>query len=291
MESYIYERHSQIHILDLRETIRGVIRASHFLTRLTEAGHDVVFVGTKSQAREIVRDQATRCGMHWVTNRWLGGTLTNFHTIRSRLRRLEELEALEADGSINLRSKKEISSLRRERRKIHRNLEGIRRMGRLPGAMIVVDIRRDDIAVAEARLLGIPVVAIVDSDCDPDQVDIAIPGNDDAYRSIEIVLQALADAIIAGRDKLITRQEAEERKRLEEEAEQRRRAESRSAASPAAPKGDAPPGTDGAPAPSSGSSGRPPGSPPPSAPSSPSGAPTMVKAEGPPRPGPVSPGV
>ena len=230
MEPYIYGKHNQIHIVDLRETLKGIIQASHFLQRQTEAGHEVIFVGTKLQARETARQQAERCGMHFVTHRWLGGTLTNFATIRSRLARLEELEKMESDGSINLRSKKEISMLRRERRKIHRNLEGIRRMTKLPGAMVVVDIRRDFIAVREAQLCGIPVISIVDTDCDPEQVDIVIPGNDDAYRSIEVILSALADAALAGSDKLVARQEAEEKKRLEDQEEERRRAAERTTA-------------------------------------------------------------
>ena len=226
MEPYIHGKHNQIHIIDLRETIRGVIRGAHFLGRLAEAGHEIVFVGTKQQAKELIRENAERCGMHFVSNRWLGGTLTNFHTVRSRLKRLEQLEAWEADGSMTLRKKKEISTLRRERRKIHRNLEGIRRMSRLPGAMVIVDIRRDHIALAEARLMGIPVVAVVDTDCNPRDVDVVIPANDDAYRSIEIILRELSDSIIAGRDKLAARQEAEEKKRLEDQkaSEQKARA-------------------------------------------------------------------
>ncbi len=229
MEPYIYGKHNQIHIVDLRETMKGVIRGCHFLAALTEAGHEVVFVGTKLQAREVVRAQAERCGMHFVTTRWLGGTLTNFATIRSRLRRLETLEQIESGESIGLRTKKEVATIRRERRKIHRNLEGIRRMSKLPGAVVVVDIRRDYIAVREAHLCGIPVVAIVDTDCDPSDVDIAIPGNDDAYRAIEVILQSLADAVVGGRDKLVARQEAEEKKRLEDEEDERRRAAQRSA--------------------------------------------------------------
>lgn len=230
MSPYIYAKHNQIHIIDLRETMKGIIRAAHFLSKVTEAGHEIVFVGTKPQAKDVVREQATRCNMHFVTNRWLGGTLTNFSTIRSRLRRLEELEALESDGSINLRKKKEISALRRERRKIHRNLEGIRRMGRLPGAVVVVDIRRDHSAVKEAKVLGIPVVAIVDTDCNPREVDLTIPGNDDAYRSIDAILRSISDAVIAGRNKLVERQAAEEKQRLEEQEAERRRAESRAKA-------------------------------------------------------------
>ncbi|MGE3165277.1 MAG: 30S ribosomal protein S2 [Planctomycetota bacterium] len=224
MAKYIYAKHNQIHIIDLRETLKGIIRGNHFLQRLVEAGHEVVFVGTKPQARDVVKEQAQRCGMHFVTTRWLGGTLTNFQTIRSRLRRLEELEAVESDGSVEVRKKKEIAALRRERRKINRNLEGIRRMNRLPGAVVVVDIRRDQSAVREARLLGIPVVGVVDTDCDPRTVDVVIPANDDAYRSIESILRCLADSVITGRDKLHARQEAEEKKRLEDQAEERKRA-------------------------------------------------------------------
>ncbi len=230
MEDYIHQKHNRIHIVDLRETLKGLLRASHFLTKVVEAGHDVIFVGTKAQAKEIVQEQAQRCGMHWVTHRWLGGTLTNFHTIRSRLRRMEELERLEADGSVVGRSKKEISSIRRERRKIQRNLEGVRKMNRLPGAVVVADIRRDEIAVNEARSLGVPVVAIVDTDCDPRIVDVVIPGNDDAFRSIEILLSQLADAVLAGKDLLVARQAEEEKKRQEEEAEARRKAQERAAA-------------------------------------------------------------
>ncbi len=229
MEPYIHQKHNRIHIVDLRETVKGLLRAQHFLTHLVEAGHECIFVGTKAQAKEIVEAQAQRCGMHWVTHRWLGGTLTNFHTIRSRLRRLEELERVEADGSSAMRSKKEISSIRRERRKIQRNLEGVRKMNRLPGAIILADVRRDEIAVNEARSLGIPVVAIVDTDCDPRTADLVVPGNDDAFRSIEILLQHFADAVIAGRDKLVIRQAEEEKKRQEEEAEARRKAAERAA--------------------------------------------------------------
>lgn len=236
MQPFIHGKHNQIHIIDVRQTMRGIIQASHFLNKLTEAGHESVFVGTKPQAKELVREHAERSGMHFVANRWLGGTLTNFHTVRSRLRRLEELEKMEEDGSINLRSKKEISSLRRERRKIHRNLEGIRRMARLPGAVIVVDIRRDHIAVSEAKLMGIPVVAIVDTDCNPLDVDLVIAGNDDAYRSIEIILKSLSDSIVAGRDKLVARQEAEEKKRLEEERSKEEQARKRAATPPASKK-------------------------------------------------------
>ncbi|MFN0057416.1 MAG: 30S ribosomal protein S2 [Planctomycetota bacterium] len=230
MQPYIFGKHNQIHIVDLRETMRGMIKGGHFLAKLTEAGHEVIFVGTKPQARDVVRETAVRCGMHFVVNRWLGGTLTNFNTIRSRLRRLEELEALETTGGMSLRRKKEVSRLRREHRKIFRNLEGVRKLGKQPGAIVVVDVRRDHIAVAEARMLNIPVVAICDTDVDPSEVDIPIPGNDDAYRSIEVILRCLGDSVTSGRDKLMQRQAAEEKKRLEDEAA--RKAEARAKAAP-----------------------------------------------------------
>lgn len=259
MAPFIHQKHNSIHIIDLRETMRGLVRACHFVTRIVEAGHDVIFVGTKAQAREIISDQATRCGMHWVTHRWLGGTLTNFKTIRSRLRRLEELEALEKDGGMEGRSKKEISMLRRERRKINRNLEGIRKMNRLPGAVVISDIRRDDIAVREAHMIGVPVIAIVDTDCDPNIVDVPIPGNDDAFRSIEVIMQKIADSVLVGRDKLIVRQAEEEKKRREEEEEAKKKAKERSsakeaekAAAAAAPKAAPPAAAKTAPAPGQG---------------------------------------
>lgn len=247
MAPYIFGKRNLIHIIDVRHTIRGLVRAANFLTQLSAAGKDVIFVGTKRQAKSLIAEEAQRCGMHWVSERWLGGMLTNFHTIRQRLRRLEELEALEADGTIEQYSKKRISALRRERRKILRNLDGIRRMRQMPGALVVIDIRREHNAVLEARKVGIPVVALVDTDCDPRLVDIPIPGNDDAYRSIQMILHSLADAIIVGKKKYETAQaearRAEEEQRAREEAEsaaRKREAEARraeaaaQAASPAA---------------------------------------------------------
>lgn len=216
MAPYIHQKHNKNHVIDLRQTVRGIVRAKHFLEHIVEAGHEVVFVGTKSQAREVVREQSGRCGMHFCVHRWLGGTLTNYQTIRSRLRRLEELEKDLADESV-VRTKKELSKMERERRKIFRNLEGVRNMNRLPGALIAVDIRRDEIAVKEARGLNIPIISIVDTDCDPNLVDLPIPGNDDAYRSIEVILSQLADSIIAGKDKLQARQQEEAAKKASDE--------------------------------------------------------------------------
>jgi len=217
MAPYIHQKHNKIHVIDLRQTVRGIVRAQHFLESICAAGHEIVFVGTKSQAREVVREQSGRCGMHFCVHRWLGGTLTNFQTIRSRLRRLEELERMLADATDGSRGKKELATMERERRKIFRNLEGIRNMNRLPGAMITVDVRRDEIAVREARSKGIPVISIVDTDCDPSLVDIPIPGNDDAFRSIEVILSRLADAIISGKDKLVAQQQEEAARKSSEE--------------------------------------------------------------------------
>ena len=218
MKPYIYGVKNMIHIIDLRHTVRGLVRATAFLTRMVAAGKEVVFVSTKRQAKAIIRREAERCGMHWVTERWLGGTLTNHATIRQRLERLEYLERLEATGEINTFSKKMISSLRRERQKILRNLEGIRNMVRIPGALIVVDVKREAIAVREANKLGVVVIGLVDTDSDPDGVDIVIPGNDDAFRAIEAILRPLADAVIAGKDKRIEQQRLAARSREEAEA-------------------------------------------------------------------------
>jgi len=199
MRPYIYARRNQIHIIDLKETLRGLIRAKRYLSRVASMSSLVLFVGTKRQAAEPIEAAARRCGMPYVKEGWLGGTLTNFRTIRSRLRRLEELEALEASGELATYSKKRQSILLRERRKIHTNLSGIREMNRLPEALVVIDPRREAIAVKEARLLGVKVVALIDTDSDPDLVDLPIPGNDDSIRSINLILQHLADAVLEGK--------------------------------------------------------------------------------------------
>lgn len=215
MEPFIFGKRNQIHIIDLRETVRGILRASNFLSRLAGTGRQIVFVGTKRQAKSLVQAEAQRCSMHWVSERWLGGTLTNFHTIRERLKRLEELEALETSGEIEQYSKKRISAFRRERRKITRNLEGIRKLKSVPGAVVVVDIRKEYIAVLEAKKLGIPVIGLVDTDCDPSTVDLCIPCNDDAYRAIQAILRQLTDAVIAGRDKMVTEKQMEDKANIE----------------------------------------------------------------------------
>ena len=191
MKPYIFGKRNLIHIIDIRQTLRGILLARKFVQQVVSEGKDLLFIGTKRQARKAIEEGAASIDMHWVTERWLGGTLTNFHEIRKRVSRLEELEQLEADNLLDTYSKKQGASLRRELRKIHRNLSGIRRMTRLPGALIVVDQRREIIAVREARKLGIPVICLLDTDCDPDLVDIPIPGNDDAMRAIELIVGTL----------------------------------------------------------------------------------------------------
>jgi small subunit ribosomal protein S2 len=202
MRPYIYARRNQIHIIDLKETLRGLIRAKKYLSKVVAQGSLVLFVGTKRQAADPVQAAATKCGMPYVNERWLGGTLTNFRTIRSRLKRLEELEALEASGELATYSKKRQSTLLRERKKIFTNLSGIREMNRLPEALVIIDPRRETISVKEARLLGIKVVALIDTDSDPDVVDLAIPGNDDSIRSIDLMLMHLSDAVLEGKSTL-----------------------------------------------------------------------------------------
>ncbi|HVX14516.1 MAG TPA: 30S ribosomal protein S2 [Pirellulales bacterium] len=199
MRPYIYGRRNLIHIIDVRETVRGLIRARKYLTQVAAGGSLVLFVGTKRQAAETVERESTRCGMPFVSDRWLGGTLTNFRTIRSRLTRLEELERLRSGEELQTYSKKMQSALNREYRKMFRNLNGMRTMNRLPECMVVIDPRKEHNAIDEARKLGITTVALIDTDCDPDLVDLPIPGNDDSIRSIEIVLQQLANAVLEGK--------------------------------------------------------------------------------------------
>ncbi len=199
MKPYIYGKRNMIHIIDLKETVRGLLRASKYFNKVASENGLILFVGTKRQASETIVEECTRAGMPYVTERWLGGTLTNFRTIRSRLERLEELETI-LDGEQALSyGKKMISTLSRERKKIERNLSGIRAMTRLPEALLIVDPHREHIAVKEARKLGIKVVALLDTDCDPDTIDLPIPGNDDSMRSIELVVKRLIDSIIEGK--------------------------------------------------------------------------------------------
>jgi small subunit ribosomal protein S2 len=240
MRPYIYGKRNLIHIIDLRETVRGLLRSYRYLSQLASKGNLVLFVGTKRQAKEAVEREARRSGMPYVNERWLGGTLTNYRTIRDRLRRLQELESLwlpageapakmdvvaymrsmlNESGKLELTkapetaeirrySKKMVATLNRELTKIRRNLDGIREMNRMPDALVVIDPKREYIAVKEAQRVGIATVALIDTDSDPDSVDLPIPGNDDSIRSIELVLAKVADAILEGRASLPPDQQA-----------------------------------------------------------------------------------
>ena len=199
MKPFIHAKKSLIHIIDVRETIKGLVRAWHFLQKLASRGDLILFVGTKRQAGAVVREQAARVGMPCVAERWLGGTLTNYETIRTRLNRLKEIEQWEQDGTINRYAKKEQSSIRREKRKLLRNLDGLRAMDRLPAALVIIDPVMEKIAVAEARKIGAATVALIDSDGDPDAIDLAIPGNDDSIKVVNIIVTKLADAVAEGK--------------------------------------------------------------------------------------------
>ncbi|MDR1535742.1 MAG: 30S ribosomal protein S2 [Planctomycetota bacterium] len=199
MKPFIFSKQNKIHIIDLRETLKGLIRAWHFLAQTAGNGKQALFVGTKRQAADIIRQEARRCEAFFVSNRWLGGTLTNMNTMRRRITRLQELEELENSGRLQEFSKKMIASLTREKKKIFRNFEGIRDMKELPGALVIVDPASEHIAVAEGMKLGIPLVGLIDTDDDPTNLDFAIPGNDDAFCSIQYVVSRLANAVIEGR--------------------------------------------------------------------------------------------
>jgi len=199
MEPYIFGKRGMIHIINVKETLKGLLIAKKLLATVVSSGKDVVFVGTKRQAQKAVRQAAEKCGMHYVSERWLGGTLTNFRTIRTRLARLEELEEMERSGHLETESKKQGARLKRELNKIRTNLDGIRRMNRLPGVVVVVDAKKEYIALREARKLGVATVAIIDTDSDPDTVDVAVPANDDSIKAIEILLDELATSAAEGK--------------------------------------------------------------------------------------------
>jgi len=200
MKEYIFGERNGIYIIDLGKTVKLFGDAETFISNLAAEGRTILFVGTKRQAQDVIAEEAQRCGMYFVNERWLGGLLTNFATIQRSLGRLRDLETMATDGRYDTLSKKEIARNEKERRKLQKNLEGIRGMSRLPDAVFVVDTKKEKIAVDEARKLKIPVLGIVDTNCDPDEVDFVIPGNDDALRSIRLFASRIADAVIAGRD-------------------------------------------------------------------------------------------
>lgn len=199
MAPYIFTERNGIYIIDLQKTVKKVDEAYDFLRSVAEEGKSILFVGTKKQAQEAVKEEALKSGMFYVNERWLGGMMTNFATIRKSINRLKELEAMEEDGTFEVLSKKEVLALKREQEKLEKSLGGIKDMEELPGALFIVDPRKERIAVAEAKKLNIPIVAIVDTNCDPDEIDYVIPGNDDAIRAVKLLTSRMADAVIEGR--------------------------------------------------------------------------------------------
>jgi len=200
MAEYIFTERNGIYIIDLQKTLRKIEEAYNFIRDVVADGKSVLFVGTKKQAQETIKEEAERCGMFYVNQRWLGGMLTNFKTINTRIKRLQELEKMQQDGYFEVLPKKEVMQLEKELAKLNRFLGGIREMKRLPGAIFIVDPRKERIAVAEARKLGIPIVAIVDTNCDPDEADYVIPGNDDAIRAVKLLTATIANAVIEAKE-------------------------------------------------------------------------------------------
>ncbi|WP_315114887.1 30S ribosomal protein S2 [uncultured Clostridium sp.] len=200
MAPYIFTERNGIYIIDLQKTVKKVEEAYNFIKEVSAEGKDVLFVGTKKQAQEAIKEEAIRSNMHFVNNRWLGGMLTNFSTIKGRIKTLEELEEMEQDGTFDVLPKKEVTKLKLEEEKLEKNLGGIKSMdSKNVGALFVVDPRKEKNAISEAKILGIPVVAIVDTNCDPDEVDYVIPGNDDAIRAVKLITAKMADAVLEGR--------------------------------------------------------------------------------------------
>lgn len=210
MARYIFTERNGIYIIDLQKTVKKVDEAYNFVRNLAAEGGSMLFVGTKKQAQESVKEEAERCGMYFVNERWLGGMLTNFQTIQKRVDRLRELERMEAEGVFDVLPKKEVAAIRHEMAKLERFLGGIKNMKKLPSALFVVDPRKERIAVAEARRLNIPIVGIVDTNCDPDEIDVVIPANDDAIRAVKLLTAKMADAIIEGQQGSLDEETEEE---------------------------------------------------------------------------------
>ena len=236
MKPYIFGSRNGIHIIDLQKTVKLFNEIHDFVVRTVADGYPVLFVGTKKQSHDSIVEESERCGMFYVVNRWLGGTLTNFQTIKKSIARLKELEKMIEDGSINRYTKKEALKMERELIKLEKNLGGIKNMDELPGAVFIVDPKREHIAVKEVKKMGIPVIAITDTNCDPDDIDYIIPGNDDAIRSIRLICSKIADACIAGHNLAEERLRAEAEKK-EEQKDEKSDAE---AASPGEEKEDGP---------------------------------------------------
>ena len=223
MAEYIFQARNGIHIIDLQKTSKKLDEAYAFIKEQAEEGKDILFVGTKKQAQECVKDAALRCNMFYVDQRWLGGMLTNFDTIRNRVERLKKLETMQADGTFDMLPKKEVIVLKKEMEKLEKNLGGIKEMTRLPGALFIVDPKKERIAILEARKLHIPVVGLVDTNCNPEDVDYAIPGNDDAIRAVKLIADVMANAVIEGRqgevvqDTTMVEETAEQQEEVAEE--------------------------------------------------------------------------
>lgn len=223
MAEYIFTERNGIYIIDLQKTSDKIDQAYRFVKEVVANGEEVLFVGTKKQAQESTKSEAARCGMHFVSQRWLGGMLTNYTTIRKRVDKLNKLKAMEADGTFELLPKKEVIKLKNETERLEKFLGGIKNMHKIPGALFIVDPRKEKIAVQEAKILGIPVIAIVDTNCDPDEIDYVIPGNDDAIRAVKLLTATMADAILEGKqgvqmaeEQVAVKQSVEESEKVEE---------------------------------------------------------------------------
>ncbi len=199
MSEYIFTERNGIYIIDLQKTVKKIEQAYNFLRDVAASGQDILFVGTKKQAQDAIAEESKRVGMYYVNTRWLGGMLTNFKTIRQSINRLYQLEKMEADGTFSLLTKKEVLRLRNEMQRLDRNFKGVKEMNRMPGALFVVDPKKEHIAILEARKLGIPIVAIVDTNCDPDEADYVIPGNDDAIRAVKLIVETMSNAVMEGK--------------------------------------------------------------------------------------------
>jgi small subunit ribosomal protein S2 len=219
MAPYIFGERNDIYIINLEKTVKKIEEACDFLRDAASKGGGILFVGTKKQAKDAIFSEAQRCGMYYVTERWLGGLLTNFSTIRNSIRRMKELEKMKLDGSMELRTKKERASLEKELGKLQKNLTGVYEMKKLPAAIIIIDPKKEETAVREAKKLGIPVAALIDTNSDPDWVDFPIPGNDDAIRSIKLIASILADSVLEGRKKFAEAKPGAEAEELEEAGE------------------------------------------------------------------------
>lgn len=221
MARYIFTERNGIYIIDLQKTVRKLEEAYNFVRELSANGDEVLFVGTKKQAQDSIREEAARCEMPYVNARWLGGMLTNFKTIQRRIKRLEQLRAMEADGTFDLLPKKEVAKLKLEIEKLDKFMGGISGMKKMPAAMFIVDPRKEKIAVSEAKKLHIPIIAIVDTNCDPDEIDYVIPGNDDAIRAVRLISSAMADAVLEGRQGVQGAEEAAAEEAAPAEAEEK----------------------------------------------------------------------